>query len=226
MAKVKANQVLHVPGKSSLDALVDGVATCEDQRCDGSVGYAGSSDEYGETTLDSMIADGSNVNIGAVGGLRHIEKAIPTISDVKRLEYEINQRNRDTIGMIVINQRGQIYAGTSTNGGTQRIPGRLKHAVTQYNDNFCSLAFQAAHDGARLGKYILTLDKIPSPGYSLSYQDQNFNFSSVDRLFIANIMVVDALEIDFLLLRMEMLRSMPNIFASISMLMVSSSHCS
>uniref|UniRef100_A0A1B0GCM1 Asparaginase n=1 Tax=Glossina morsitans morsitans TaxID=37546 RepID=A0A1B0GCM1_GLOMM len=68
MAKVNqvAWTVLNEPRKS----LVEGVATCEDQRCDGSVGYGGSRDECGEATLDSMIMDGSNMNIGAVVGLR------------------------------------------------------------------------------------------------------------------------------------------------------------
>uniref|UniRef100_A0A1B0GGQ3 Uncharacterized protein n=1 Tax=Glossina pallidipes TaxID=7398 RepID=A0A1B0GGQ3_GLOPL len=35
----------------------------------GSVGYGGSPDEYGEATLDSMIMDGSNMNIGALNHL-------------------------------------------------------------------------------------------------------------------------------------------------------------
>lgn len=31
---------------------------CEEQQCDGTVGYGGSPDEYGETTLDALIMDG------------------------------------------------------------------------------------------------------------------------------------------------------------------------
>ncbi|XP_065370401.1 putative N(4)-(beta-N-acetylglucosaminyl)-L-asparaginase GG24090 [Calliphora vicina] len=62
-------------GDSALDALVVGCTTCEEQQCDGTVGYGGSPDENGETTLDAMIMDGSNMNIGAVGGLRQIKSA-------------------------------------------------------------------------------------------------------------------------------------------------------
>ncbi len=50
-------------GKSRLDALVAGGGACETwreggKRCDTSVGWGGSPDETGETTLDAMIMDG------------------------------------------------------------------------------------------------------------------------------------------------------------------------
>ena len=45
-------------GGSALDAVESGCATCEQQQCDGSVGFGGSPDESGETTLDAMIMDG------------------------------------------------------------------------------------------------------------------------------------------------------------------------
>ena len=41
-----------------LDAVVAGCRECQSQRCDGSVGYGGSPDETGETTLDAMIMNG------------------------------------------------------------------------------------------------------------------------------------------------------------------------
>lgn len=62
-------------GNSALEALVVGCTTCEEQQCDGTVGYGGSPDENGETTLDAIIMDGFNMNIGAVGGLRQIKSA-------------------------------------------------------------------------------------------------------------------------------------------------------
>ena len=43
---------------SNLDAVVAGCTECQQQRCDGTVGYGGSPDETGETTLDAMIMDG------------------------------------------------------------------------------------------------------------------------------------------------------------------------
>lgn len=43
---------------SSLDAVEEGCRTCETLQCDGTVGFGGSPDENGETTLDAMIMDG------------------------------------------------------------------------------------------------------------------------------------------------------------------------
>ena len=43
---------------SVLDAVEAGCSMCETLRCDGTVGYGGSPDENGETTLDAMIMDG------------------------------------------------------------------------------------------------------------------------------------------------------------------------
>ena len=45
-------------GGSALDAVEGGGSTCEELQCDGTVGYGGSPDENGETTLDAMIMDG------------------------------------------------------------------------------------------------------------------------------------------------------------------------
>ena len=45
-------------GGSALDAVEAGCRKCEELQCDGSVGYGGSPDENGETTLDAMIMDG------------------------------------------------------------------------------------------------------------------------------------------------------------------------
>lgn len=43
---------------SALDAVEQGCTVCEVEQCDGTVGYGGSPDENGETTLDAMIMDG------------------------------------------------------------------------------------------------------------------------------------------------------------------------
>lgn len=51
-------KVIENEGGSNLDAIVAGCRECQTQRCDGSVGYGGSPDESGETTLDAMIMDG------------------------------------------------------------------------------------------------------------------------------------------------------------------------
>ncbi|KAL2781131.1 N(4)-(beta-N-acetylglucosaminyl)-L-asparaginase isoform 2 precursor [Daubentonia madagascariensis] len=65
-----------VSGGSTLDAVESGCAACEREQCDGTVGFGGSPDELGETTLDAMIMDGTTMDVGAVGDLRRVKNAI------------------------------------------------------------------------------------------------------------------------------------------------------
>jgi len=51
--------VLNEDSGTAVDAVVAGCSTCEEEQCDGTVGYGGSPDENGESTLDAMIMDGS-----------------------------------------------------------------------------------------------------------------------------------------------------------------------
>ena len=41
-----------------MQAVVAGCTQCEVDQCNGTVGFGGSPDENGETTLDAMIMDG------------------------------------------------------------------------------------------------------------------------------------------------------------------------
>lgn len=43
---------------AALDALAAGCKVCQDEQCEFTVGYGGSPDENGETTLDALIFDG------------------------------------------------------------------------------------------------------------------------------------------------------------------------
>ncbi|XP_023014191.1 N(4)-(Beta-N-acetylglucosaminyl)-L-asparaginase [Leptinotarsa decemlineata] len=61
---------------SALDALTAGCKTCQDEQCDTTVGYGGSPDENGETTLDAIVFDGDSMDMGAVGGIRRIKNVI------------------------------------------------------------------------------------------------------------------------------------------------------
>ncbi|XP_067838625.1 N(4)-(beta-N-acetylglucosaminyl)-L-asparaginase isoform X1 [Heptranchias perlo] len=63
-------------GGSALDAVEKGCSQCEIDQCGGTVGYGGSPDEHGETTLDAMIMNGNTIEVGAVGNLRRIKSAI------------------------------------------------------------------------------------------------------------------------------------------------------
>nr|XP_023670520.1 N(4)-(beta-N-acetylglucosaminyl)-L-asparaginase isoform X2 [Paramormyrops kingsleyae] len=184
-------------GGSILDALERGCAQCQSEQCDGSVGYGGSPDEKGETTLDAMIMNGDTMEVGAVGDLRRIKDAIGVARAVmertkhtllvgesasifaenmgfaaedlttnksldmftkwlngncqpnyrqnvspdpltscgpykpsavlqqRRSVQHIDIHAHDTIGMIVINQTGNVAAGTSTNGAKHKVPGYL-----------------------------------------------------------------------------------------------------
>ncbi|XP_047545626.1 N(4)-(Beta-N-acetylglucosaminyl)-L-asparaginase [Vanessa atalanta] len=188
-------------GGYSLDAIERGTSICEEQQCDGTVGFGGSPDEDGETTLDALIMDGRTMNVGAVGALRRIKRAASvarhvlehtkhsilvgelatqfaeqmgfyeeslTTPDSKRLwlrwyyrnhcqpnfwmdvtpdpgkfcgpysklenfghksdnwiPMKINRFNHDTIGMVAIDRKGDVAAGTSTNGAKFKIPGRI-----------------------------------------------------------------------------------------------------
>ncbi|XP_069676921.1 N(4)-(Beta-N-acetylglucosaminyl)-L-asparaginase-like isoform X2 [Periplaneta americana] len=72
----KSWDTIYLKKGSALDAVEKGCSTCEEEQCDGTVGYGGSPDEDGETTLDAMIMDGMTMNMGAVGALRRIKSAI------------------------------------------------------------------------------------------------------------------------------------------------------
>lgn len=186
---------------NKVDAVVQGCSVCEEEQCDGSVGFGGSPNERGETTLDAMVMDGKSMKVGAVANLRFIKEAISvarhvldytkhtllvgdqatdfaismgfqnqSISTTRNEEminewrnkscqpnywvnvfpspegscgpYEkisplpkseifqisnspVNEQNHDTIGMIAIDKNSNIAVGTSTNGLTYKIPGRV-----------------------------------------------------------------------------------------------------
>ncbi|KAK4318634.1 hypothetical protein Pmani_010381 [Petrolisthes manimaculis] len=202
-ATEKAWDILFNKRGSALDAVEQGCTVCEVEQCDGTVGYGGSPDENGETTLDAMIMDGPTHDTGAVAGLRRVKSAIsvarkvmehtvhtllvgdqatkfalsmgfkeenlttsvsaalhehwisqscqpnywknvvpdPTVScgpyqpvtskeknfkqSVRTEGKNYNTHNHDTIGMIAIDEHGNMAGGTSTNGASHKIPGRV-----------------------------------------------------------------------------------------------------
>ncbi|XP_034479865.1 putative N(4)-(beta-N-acetylglucosaminyl)-L-asparaginase GA14866 [Drosophila innubila] len=224
--------------RQTRNAVVEGCTKCEQLQCDVAVGYGGSPDESGETTLDAMVMDGTTMNVGAVAGLQGIRDAIrvarhvlehtshtllvgnaasqfamamgfpqesmitpeskkmwehwkagncqpnfwnnvhpdPKLScgpyapkatpltrwneDRARTEYQIGQRNHDTIGMIAIDVNQQIHVGTSTNGANFKIPGRVGDTPIPgaggYADNEAGAAV-ATGDGDIMMRFLPTL---------------------------------------------------------------------
>lgn len=58
------------------DAMVSGCQILEMEKQVHNVGWNGSPDENGETTLDSVLMDGNTFNVGGVAGLRGIKEAM------------------------------------------------------------------------------------------------------------------------------------------------------
>lgn len=52
-----------------------GCSYAEAHRCDRTVGYGGSPDEAGETSLDALVMDGGTMRAGAVANLRRVRQA-------------------------------------------------------------------------------------------------------------------------------------------------------
>lgn len=69
------NSLIASKGQRRLQALVDGLSKCESLQCDRTVGYGGSPDERGETTLDALLIDGPAHRVGAVAALRRVKNA-------------------------------------------------------------------------------------------------------------------------------------------------------
>lgn len=72
------NALHHAPadGTAALTAVEQGCTLCEEEQCDFTVGYGGSPDEAGHTTLDAMIMDGGSMAAGAVAALQATRQAI------------------------------------------------------------------------------------------------------------------------------------------------------
>jgi len=63
-------------GYTALDSVEIGCTLCEDEQCDGTVGYGGSVDADGDVSLDALIMDAETHDVGAVTNLRNVRHAI------------------------------------------------------------------------------------------------------------------------------------------------------
>ena len=66
--------------KSPIDAVVEGCTRCEKDQCDGTVGFGGSPDENGETTLDALVMNGFVYNCTAGFSLTRSQTAFELVT--------------------------------------------------------------------------------------------------------------------------------------------------
>jgi N4-(beta-N-acetylglucosaminyl)-L-asparaginase len=71
-------------GGRAVDAVHAACRSCEVAQCDGTVGYGGSPDEEGSTSLDAMIMDGDTMEVGAVANVRRVKEAVTAAKLVMR----------------------------------------------------------------------------------------------------------------------------------------------
>ncbi|KAG9241035.1 hypothetical protein BJ878DRAFT_522762 [Calycina marina] len=78
-------QLISTADSDPIDAVVAGCSKAEELQVDYTVGWGGSPDENGETTLDALVMSGMDQNMGAVAGLRNIRNATKVARDVMQL---------------------------------------------------------------------------------------------------------------------------------------------
>lgn len=78
-------ELISSPDSDPINAVVAGCSKAEELQCDYTVGWGGSPDSSGETTLDALVMRGIDQNMGAVAGLRGIKDATKVARDVMLL---------------------------------------------------------------------------------------------------------------------------------------------
>lgn len=76
-------------GGVAKSAIVAGCSACERLQCDGTVGFGGSPDDQGNTSLDALLMDGDSMDVGAVANLRMTRDAI----EAARLVLELTNHS-------------------------------------------------------------------------------------------------------------------------------------
>lgn len=74
-------------------------------------------------------------------------------------DHNFGSENHDTIGMVVINEDGKIFAGTSTNGARHKIPGRVGDSPIPGAGAYCNNKYGAA---AATGDGDIMMRNLPS----------------------------------------------------------------
>src|SRR3990167_3915152 len=85
--KTAFTTMMNTPGSNGLDGVEKGCNFCENNpnQCDFTVGYGGSPNDLGETTLDAMIMWAPTFQIGSVGCVKGIKNVISVARKVMEL---------------------------------------------------------------------------------------------------------------------------------------------
>lgn len=113
----------------ALDIVEDGASYCEQYQCDGTVGWGGSPDTNGETTLDALIMDGATHDVGAVGYLRNIRNAITMARKVMHYTtHTILAGDGATNFSVMMGQnKSSLYSKNSTDSYNDWIAADCQH---------------------------------------------------------------------------------------------------
>ena len=127
-------------GGTHVDAAVAGCSECEALQCDGSVGFGGSPDESGETTLDAMVMDAETMNVGSVGALRNVRGA----ARAARLVLDYTQET-----LLVGEQASAFAVGLGMEYETLETSSSLK-IYENWRNNSCQPNYWTATKGVLL----------------------------------------------------------------------------
>ncbi|KAF6173721.1 hypothetical protein GIB67_039611 [Kingdonia uniflora] len=100
-------------GFAAVDAVVEGCSACEELRCDGT-----------DKALPSFLSRGKSHDFWVFQN-RVRSESILIISRSELGPVEVQMRMGNTIDALVMDGIGHIAVGTSTNGATFKIPGRV-----------------------------------------------------------------------------------------------------
>ncbi|XP_036419646.1 N(4)-(beta-N-acetylglucosaminyl)-L-asparaginase-like [Colossoma macropomum] len=119
-------------GKSALDAAQEGCARCEEDQCHGSVGFGGSPDEKGETTLDAMIMNGNTMEVGAVANLHRVKKAV----DVARAVMDYTDHT------LLVGESASMFAHDMGFDSEHLSNNRSRDIFSKWLNNMCQPNFR------------------------------------------------------------------------------------
>lgn len=152
---------------TSLDAIEIGCSVCEHEQCDSSVGFGNHPDTESFTSLDAMIMDGDNFDVGSVGYIRNFRNAISIARSI--MIY--------TSHTLLVGQGAENFALMMGFLPQSATTDQTKLIYNDWKDNYCQPNFYENIPKAEseCGPYSLT-----------EYNSTDFNHNSKQMLWQAN----------------------------------------